>query len=90
LSRIGDANGGSLLETPIAIACATASKKKKLVKRLILTSMTTWAAMISRKTMMFMTRTALRITYPGPARDSFNEAIMIAVGVQNKERCNER
>lgn len=44
------------------MTCPTASKKKKLLTSLILTSMTAHAAMIVRNTMIFMTRIVLRIT----------------------------
>jgi hypothetical protein len=37
------------------------------------------AAMMSRKTIILSTRMAFKITNPGPAKDSFNEAIMIEV-----------
>lgn len=59
----------------------TAWKKKKLLKREIFTIITMLAAMMSRKTMILNTLIAFKITNPGPAKDSFNEAIVIRVCV---------
>ena len=66
------------------MAWVTASKKKKLLNSEIFTSITALAAMMSRKTMIFKTRTAFRTTYPGPAKDSFRDAIMIEASVRYK------
>jgi hypothetical protein len=67
------------------MAWETAWKKKKLLKREIFTVITTLAAMMSRKTIILSTRMAFKITNPGPASDSFNEAIIIKVCITASE-----
>lgn len=57
-------------------AWVTAWKKKNPLFMLILTNMATQDAMMSRKTMMLSARIVLRITYPGPAKDSLSFDIM--------------
>lgn len=76
-----------LLQNPAETKCVTASKKKKLVNKEILASITASAAIMSSRAMIFRTRTALRITYPGPARDSFRKDIMVDL---NHEQALER
>ena len=55
-----------------------ASKKKKAFTSFILITITTLAAMMSSRAMIFKTRMVLRMTYPGPAMDSFKENIVDA------------
>lgn len=79
---MGDKGGKiDLLLNPADMTWATAWKKKKLVNSDIFTSITALAAMMSRRAMIFKTRIALRITYPGPAKDSFKkESIVVKTG----------
>jgi len=77
-----------MIFSPLAKAvttCVTASKKKKLFRREILTSITALAAMMSMKTIILRTRVTLRITYPGPAKDPSNRPAMIERKIKNKK-----
>lgn len=73
-----------LLLIPAVMTWVAASKKKKLFTMSILTIITALAAMMLRSTTIFMTRMALRITYPGPAKDPSRKAIL-----KERQRGNE-
>ncbi len=68
---------GYLLEIKAAMTWLTPSKKKNLETMKVLTSMNVLAATTATRAIMFITRMALRIMKPGPARDRLKKGIMI-------------
>lgn len=82
-------NGNHLLQTPADTTWLTASKKKKLVNMEIFTSKRASAAMMSRRVMIFSTRIPLRMTYPGPARESFRKDIMVDLRSQSTQALDD-
>lgn len=82
-------SGNHLLQTPADTTCVTASKKKKLVNMEIFTSKRAPAAMMSRRVMIFSTRIPLRMTYPGPARESFRKDIMVDLRSQSTQALDD-
>lgn len=86
-------NSGSDLLAKIAVTTwLTASKKKNLDTTKVFTSITELAAMTAIRPIMFITRIALRIIYPGPARERLKKDIFRTVDIERVEMvsCKDR